>query len=270
MNKKNAHPLLETGASENIEDVGEKCRHWYNPTRSLRFQILQVKPACIFPWNPFENNKRGNKCTTWAATCNNSHILALFATGEINNISNSFSDDDFRRDIIKRKHCLVYFENKVWHVMDVDFLHRFLHKSKSRQMPFDSLPVLFLSINLLAFSMQCHFFSGNLKTFPCLQIYCRFPRMIYIIHIMKQESRFTDLLRSASENSSCKILQPGSQNVFFPHGKNCRMTSRFSLYSLSYGILFWWCSLGLWHRIWDLKNKAVSLAHTSFHYARNF
>jgi hypothetical protein len=27
MNKKNAHPLLETGASENVEDVGEKCRH---------------------------------------------------------------------------------------------------------------------------------------------------------------------------------------------------------------------------------------------------
>jgi hypothetical protein len=49
MKKKNAHPLLETGASENVEDIGEKYPQLFKSNRSLRFQILRVKPACIFP-----------------------------------------------------------------------------------------------------------------------------------------------------------------------------------------------------------------------------
>jgi len=40
--------LLTTGASENVEVIGQKYHHRYSPNRLLRLQIVFVNNACTF------------------------------------------------------------------------------------------------------------------------------------------------------------------------------------------------------------------------------
>jgi hypothetical protein len=89
----------------------------------------------------------------------------------------------------------------------------------NRQPPPDSVPLLLLSINLLAFSVQClNFFSWNLKIGLCLQILF-LPQGFTPFIFANTNAVLSFGWEVHSKRFPAKSFQPDSQILSFPHAQ---------------------------------------------------